>query len=137
MKKQDNSSEDQIKLYEMLVNQLQRYHSIIWQIPTALLVANIVAIDKFLLHPFFLFCLSLFNYILIYIFHRMIVQQKAIIKATQLAENKLRKQFPDYIPSFPKKKISSTVYFRCSLVVLNSILFAFSVYPFLVKVVCK
>ena len=122
--------DEQIRLYSLLVDQLQRYNSLIWQIPTGLLVANVLAIDKFQFNSCFLFCLSVFNYVLIYIFHRMLVQQEAIKKATQLAEKKLKKLFPDYIAEFPQKHISSTVYFRFILVILNTILLAFSIYIF-------
>jgi hypothetical protein len=125
-----DNKEDQdnrIKLYNILVEQLQKYNTVIWQIPTALVAANFLAIDKFLSRPFLLFAISIFDAALIYVFQRMLVQQRAIISATQQSEKELREDFRPFIPDFPKKKINAPTIFLATLWILNAALFAYSV----------
>jgi hypothetical protein len=42
----DPHIEVKLKLYGLLIDQLQKYNSILWQAPAALLVANILALDR-------------------------------------------------------------------------------------------
>ena len=97
--------DNHVKLYTVLVDQLQKYTTITWQGPTALIVANLFALDKFCLNPLLLFVLSIFNGVLIYGFHRMIIYQRVIIKATKQAEDELRKTFDKFIPKFSESKV--------------------------------
>jgi hypothetical protein len=64
--------ENDLKLYSLLVDQLLKYQTTIWQIPTALVIGNFLAIEKFLAKPIPLIALAAFNFGLIFVLHRMI-----------------------------------------------------------------
>lgn len=92
--------EHKIKLYNMLLEQLMKYESTIWQIPTALVLGNFLAIGNFLSQPFPLAALAIFNFGLIFVFYRMIKAQEKIITAVRGAEEELRKSFSTFLPNF-------------------------------------
>ena len=128
--------ENQIKLYGILVDQLQKYNTIIWQIPTALVAANFLAIDKFHSNSPLLLALSLFNASLIYVFQRMIAQQRAIIKATKSAEAKIKNRYATFIPTFPSKVVPAPKIFLCVIWLLNTVLLLYSVIGILCQLPC-
>ena len=121
------NGDNHIKLYTALVDQLQKYNTIIWQGPTALIVANFFALDKFSSNPLLLFVLFIFNAILIYSFHRMIINQRAIIDATKMAEDELRKTFDIFIPKFSEPKVKVGNLLIWNLWILNLILLIYSI----------
>ncbi len=46
--------ENLLKLYSNMVNQIQHYNGVIWQVPTALLAVNALALKDFSSNPFML-----------------------------------------------------------------------------------
>lgn len=122
-----NPDDNQVKLYSVLVDQLQKYNTIIWQIPTAIMAANVLALDKLSSTPAFLLAVSIFNAALIFAFYKMVTQQRAIIDASRSAENELRKIWPAFIPNFKPSKFRSPGLFVWTLGLLNLCLFIYSV----------
>ncbi len=120
-------AETELKLYFALVDQLQRYNSIIWQAPTALLAANILAVERFRSFPLLLLPVAFVNATLIFAYHRMVVQQAAIIDATRKAEGKLRNAYPDYVPSFKQSKIRAPRLMVWTLAMLDVALAVYSI----------
>ena len=120
--------DNQIKLYALLVDQMQKYNSIIWQVPTALIAANFFAIDKFISNPVLLFALTVFNTVLIYAFHRMVTQQRAIIDAARRSETELKETYSTFIPSFSETKMRAPRLFVIALGALNVCLFIYAIY---------
>jgi len=104
MKEHGDNPEGQLRLYSLLVDQIHKYATIFWQFPTALLAANAFAIDKFLNEPpGILFGVALVDLALIYAFHRLILYQRAIIKAAKKAEIHFRRtQLKEFVPNFPR-----------------------------------
>jgi multisubunit Na+/H+ antiporter MnhC subunit len=103
--------ENELKLYTLLVDQLLKYQATIWQIPTALVVGNFLAIDKFLTKPIPLMALVLFDIGLIFVFYRMIKSQRSIIVATKTAERKLKPVFREFLPRFKRHKCQAPIVF--------------------------
>jgi hypothetical protein len=94
-------TEAQIKLYTLLVDQVQKYSTILWQFPTALLAANSFAIDKFLGKSVLFVGLAVVDVALVYAFQRLISHQRAVIDAAKKAEEDLRKtKLSSYVPTF-------------------------------------
>lgn len=120
------TNENKISLYACLVDQLQKYNSIIWQAPTALLAANAFAIDKWSTNPVFLLAVAIFNGALIFAFHKMVRQQQVIIEATRSAEKELKKSFPEFIPVFVESIIRAPSVMVLTLAVLDVALLVYS-----------
>ena len=91
-----------IKLYSLLVDQLHKYNSVIWQTPAALLAVNTFALDKFSDSGVLLLALVLFDAALVYTFQRMVAHQQEIIAAAQKTETKFKKDYDALIPEFKK-----------------------------------
>ena len=121
-------SDDHVKLYLSLVDQILKYMSTMWQVPTALLAANGFVLDKFYQNPYVLLPLSVFNAAIIYAFHKMRIRQNEIIAATQHAEANLRSSYPNFIPIFSPSKLSSSLVMLSALIVLDAWLFGFSLW---------
>lgn len=102
----ENKPDDiQIKLYEMLVDQSHKYNTVFWQFPLALLVTNFLALDKCLAHPKILFGVSILDCVLVYAFHRFVINQRAIIKALKDAEKTIAStKYEPFIPKFEEVK---------------------------------
>lgn len=129
--------ENQITLYTLLVNQIQKYNAILWQFPTLLSAANIVAFTQLFESPFVLLGLSIINLSLIFAFYKMIIRQKQIIESTKKAEKKLKKYYNDFLPNFNKSpkdwmvnesllKIKAPNIVFTTLLILNALLFIYS-----------
>jgi len=114
-----NQNENEIKLYNILVDQLLRYQSTLWQIPIALLVANFIVISNFIGNPHPLIALLLFNFGMILIMHRMIKHQRKIIEATNKAEEKLKENYQNFLPKFKKHKLKAPYIFIVILYLLE------------------
>jgi hypothetical protein len=96
----------QLKLYAMLVDQLGKYTTILWQFPTALLAANAFALDKFLAQPLMMLALAIIDSVLTYALHRLVIQQGAIIIATKTSESVLREStYEAFIPKFSTMRV--------------------------------
>lgn len=119
------TEDNQIKLYSILVDQLTKYNTIIWQIPTALFAANILVLEKMISKPYFVLTIFIFNSSLIFAFYKMIVQQRAIIDSVQNAEKTLKAVYPDFIPEFKVSKVRAPRLFVWTLSLLNMSLFAY------------
>lgn len=80
-----------IELYSLLIDQLQKYNSILWQFPIAIMAANTFALDKLLEQPLILLCVAVIDAVLIYALRNLVRQQQAIISATKSVEENLKK----------------------------------------------
>lgn len=127
MSEDTKPDDSQLKLYGLLVDQLQKYNSIIWQAPTALVAANILALDRLEAHPLLLLAVSLFNAALILAFYKMVLQQRALIAAARSAEARLRRAWPEFIPTFTPSKIRAPSVFVWTLAILDACLLIYSV----------
>ncbi len=86
--------DSQIKLYSLLVDQLQRYNTIVWQLPTALLALNLVVVGQLANQPgqpWWLLGVAAFDGSMVYGFRKIVMRQSALIRATKLAEDRLRR----------------------------------------------
>ncbi|SRR6266542_5352440 len=93
----------QVKLYGTLVDQIQKYSTILWQFPTTLLAANAFAFDKFLALPWALLALAVVDGVLTYALYRLVRAQRAIIDASSAVEEMLRKtSYSTFIPQFKR-----------------------------------
>jgi len=119
--------DSKLKLYNLLVDQIQKYNAIIWQAPTALVAANFFALDKFLGNAALLLVLSIFNGVLIYAYHRMVIQQRAVIDATRKAEDDIKKIYPAFIPKFRRAGIRAPSLLVYSLWVLDLCLLIYAI----------
>jgi hypothetical protein len=98
----------QLKLYAMLVEQLHKYVTIFWQFPLALLTVNFFALEKFLSHPKILVVVSAVDCVLVYAFHRLLINQRAMLAAAKRAEETLRAtSYEAFIPKFGPSKFSA------------------------------
>ncbi len=120
------TDDNKLKLYNLLVDQIQKYSAITWQTPTALMAANFFALDKFFGNPPILIVLSIFNGVLIYAYHRMIIQQRAVIDATRKAEDDIKGAYPDFIPEFRRIGIRAPSLLVYSLWILDFCLFIYA-----------
>ncbi len=116
----------EIKLYELIVDQLHRYGSIIWQLPTALVAANLLAFQHASHLPLVLIGIALFNGAMIYVLHRMTTQQRALIEAARNAEAALGVHYPGFVPSFARAGVSAPRVLLATMVVLDAGLFLFA-----------
>ena len=128
-----SSVSQQIKLYELGIEQIKYYNQIIWQFPTALLTVNIVGLHYFINTPLVLLIIFTLNSSLILAFYRHILNSKSVIKSVQNIESSLREEFPDLIPRFNKVKIKSTTVIFYNMVALNGLLLFTGVY----KIFCQ
>jgi len=119
--------DNEVRLYVALVDQLHKYNSIIWQAPTALLAANAFAFNYLRLLPLFLLGLSALDAALVFAFHKMVVQQKRIIAATQTAEEELKKRYPAFVPSFQPSRVRAPDVMVLTLVALNLCILIYSI----------
>lgn len=126
MPEEIKTDDNKLKLYNLLVDQIQKYNAIIWQVPTALIAANFFALDKFFGNPAILLVLSIFNGVLIYAYHRMIIQQCAVIDATRKAEDDIKGAYPDFIPEFRRTGIRAPSLLVYSLWILDFCLFIYA-----------
>ena len=100
----------QVKLYALLVDQHQKHATIIWQFPTALLAANAFALDKFQAHPWMLLVVAAIDGVLTYAHHRVVIQLRAISRATKLSEALLSQNgYEVFIPKFSSAKVSGAL----------------------------
>jgi len=97
----------QLKLYQLLVDQHQKHATILWQFPTALFAANAFALDKFQAHPWMLLAVAAVDGVLTYAYQRLVIQQRAISKASKAAEALFSESGYDlFIPKFSKARVS-------------------------------
>ena len=122
----ETGTETKVKLYLGLVDQLHKYTTIFWQVPTALFAANLLALDKFSGMPLVLFTVTLFNATLLFAFRRMIVQQQKIIQAARDAEADLKAVWSKYVPEFSHSCVRAPDVMFYLLVVLDSLLGIYS-----------
>lgn len=129
--------ENEIRLYLALVDQIQKYSSVFWQFPTALIAANYFAFDKFLTNHFLLLALAIIDAVIIFAFQKMVKRQSEIIKTTKLVEVELRKTFAVYIPTFKQSIISAPKLTVYTLWFFDLCLLLYSVIGIMVKYLCS
>ncbi|MFA6922210.1 MAG: hypothetical protein WC216_10225 [Gallionella sp.] len=118
----------QLKLYAMLVDQLQKYTTIFWQFPTALLAANAFVLDKFLAQPFMMLALAIIDGVLAYALHRLVIQQRTIISATKASEAILREStYEAFIPKFSNTRVRAPLLIVYVLWTLTSALLVLAI----------
>jgi hypothetical protein len=115
----------QIKLYTLLVDQLQRYNTIIWQFPTALVGLNGLAVVQLAKQPWWLLAVWVFNLSMIFGFLKIIMRQSVLIDTTRSAEAHLQGEFAHFVPTFKPSWIRAPRLVYRTLVVLN---FALGIY---------
>jgi len=113
-----------LKLYGFYSNDLQKYNTIIWQFPTALITVNILAINFFIDKPHLLLFIPLVNFVLLHALFKQVHIQRALINALKKIEGKLQEHYGhDMIPNFETKnrilKIKSAPLLCYSLLILN------------------
>lgn len=113
----------QIRLYGLLLDQLTKYNTVIWQFPTALAAVNILVLDRLPEEPYALIAIAIFNAVLIFALHKLNVQHRAIIATTRQAEAELTKVFPSFIPQFPTSRVRAPALIVWVLGLLDSVLF--------------
>ena len=64
--------EEQIKLYALMVDQLHKHNTTIWQFPTAILAVNVLALPHIQSLPLATFVLIVLNSVLVYSMFRVI-----------------------------------------------------------------
>jgi hypothetical protein len=104
----DDPVATKIQLYGMLIDQIHRYAAIFWQFPLGLIAANTLAWEEFQKTPILLAIVAVLDFILVYAFQVAVVHSRALVLAAQRAEEVLRKEFPDFIPTFVTSKIKAT-----------------------------
>ncbi len=124
MNEHPNNIQKVLELYRIYSDDKQRYDTIIWQFPTALVTVNILAINFFLDKPYLLLFISLANFVLLHSLFKHVYHQKAIIKALKTIGDKLREcNFGDIIPNFEIgnkiMKIKSADLLSYALLVMN------------------
>ena len=111
--------DDDLRLYLALVDQIQKYNTILWQVPTALMAANLLALDRFANNGGVLLVLAIFDAVLIFAFYRLVQQQSILIRTSRQAEKALSGAHAQYVPAFPERSISARWLLVGTLVVGN------------------
>lgn len=120
-------TETQLKLYATLIDQLQKHTTIVWQYSMAIFLADAYALEKFQNQPYILWSISVISGVMAYAFHRVVIQQYAIIKATQKVEDLfVKNKYEDFIPQFRKNRISAPQIIVVALYGLSALLFIFA-----------
>jgi hypothetical protein len=92
-----------LKLYGLLIDQFQKYNTILWQAPAALVAANTFALDRLRDKPSILLALAIFNGAFIYALWRVVGASRRIIDTMKTAQEDLLRDFPSYIPKFNER----------------------------------
>ena len=130
MANEGNTTDSQIRLYSLLVDQIHKYTTIFWQFPTALAAVNFLALHNHLKKPILVLVVFFFDTILIYSFCRMVRRQREIITVARNAEEKLREDFPLFVPRFDERGWRAPVVTVWSLWVLDASLLIWDVVLF-------
>ena len=131
-----NNVDNILKLYGIYSNDLQKYSTIIWQFPTALVTVNILAINFFIDKPHFLLFIPLVNFVLLHALFKHVHHQRAIINALRKIEGKLREHYDqDMIPNFEVRnrilKKRSARLLSYSLLILNIVFLFYTLWRLL------
>jgi hypothetical protein len=125
-----NPPEDTLlKFYGMLVDQLHKTSTLLWQLPTALFAANAFALDKFLMQPWIVLGLSLFDFAMVYACCRVRVTQSALIPAIKEIEKELlNSSLKNFVPDFKQRKgeLSAPDTIVALLALMSAALFVYS-----------
>lgn len=131
-------SETAIKLYSLLVDQIQKHTTVLWQFPVALLAADAFALDKLAEKPLAMFLVGLSNFALAYSFLRLVMQQRCIIDATKLVEKDWQSGFyKTYIPNFSSvpRPLRASVWLSVMLFAWSAIIIAIPIWPIIKPVI--
>ena len=98
----------QIKLYGVIVDQLHRCTSILWQAPIVLVAANVLALDRLYERPWAVLALGLFDAAFIFGLHKIVLRQRSLVVARRRAENMLGDEgLADFVPKFEASRLSA------------------------------
>lgn len=111
--------DEQLRLYSLLIDQIQKYNSIVWQIPTALLVADVLALQQLEARPVALVGVAVVSSALTFAYYRMAVAQGTIIDAARNAEAVLRKEHAGFVPTFIPTRLSARWAMVVALAIFN------------------
>lgn len=139
MNNKDKELENKIKLYNLLVDQIQKYNTILWQFPALLSAANFVILPQLLKYPVLLVALPILNFPLIYAFRRMIGRQQTIILCTKEVEKDLRrsyKKYINYIPDFKAYGLPAPQLFFWTFLIFDLLLLFYSIEKLLTEGSC-
>ena len=115
-----------LQIYKIYSDDNQKYMSIIWQFPAAIISINIISINYFLNKPQILFFISLANFVLLHSLFKQAHHQKVIINALKKIEVSLREHYDkNMIPDFEAQnrilKIKSVDLLSYTLLAMNII----------------
>ena len=132
-----NQAESKIKLYSLLVDELFRHQTNIWQIPTALASVNFLVIHSFQSQRYPLFALLIFNAGIVFVFYQMVESQYKIMDTIKKAEDAFNPMLAVFLPKIetPNKKNYSPFVFVWILVSLE-LLFAIYILYLCLKHIC-
>ncbi len=121
MRKTTNQAESKIKLYSLLVDELFRHQTNIWQTPTALVSVNFVVIHSFKCQCYPLIALFIFNAGMVFVFCQMVKSQYRIMDTIKNAEATFNPTLAAFLPKIeiPKKIFYSPFVFVWILVSLE------------------
>lgn len=120
----DNRIDRILQIYKIYSDDNQKYMSIIWQFPAAIISINIISINYFLNKPQVLLLISFANFALLHALFKQVYHQKAIINALKQIEVSLREYYyENMIPDFETQnrilKIKSANLLKYTLLVMN------------------
>ena len=113
-----NDNDNLIKLYDGLVTQIYQYKSTIWQIPIAIVALNFISFYHLNDNTSALIFLIIFDVGVIYTFHRFIAHQDILIQTTRLISDKLKNEYPDYIPTMRDEKLKPALFMKVVLIIM-------------------
>jgi hypothetical protein len=127
-----------LEIYRIYSDDNQKYNTMIWQFPTAILSLNIVAINFFQNKPCALLIVSFFNFILIHALFKQVHNQRAIINALLKIEDRLREYYelnmiPDFTPKSRIMKIKSSYLLTYSLLFMNFVFLGYILWRLLYR----
>lgn len=100
----NNELQNKIELYKLLLDQIQKYNTILWQFPTILSIANIIALfsirDLNTIDANAITVFAIADLGLAYAFTKMVITQSKIIDTAKEAEEELRniRGYENFVP---------------------------------------
>jgi hypothetical protein len=126
----DSELNTEIRLYSLLIDQLQKYNSILWQAPAALFTANLLALGgKLLDQPSTAIAVAIFNGAFILALYRIVRAQETLIKTMRASEKALRNtDFQTYVPNFEESRFYSVTIFLVVMALLDLLMLGHAIF---------
>lgn len=128
-----NQTDNEVKLYSLLVDELFKHHTNIWKIPTVLITVNFLVIYQFQSQWYPLIALFVFNAGMIFVFFQLVKSQKQIIDTIKSSEDALDPTFHAFLPRVKSPNCYSTSFFVFILILLEFLLACYIVFLFCTK----